>query len=243
MMDQQATGGLESWVDALARDGFVIIRRAIHAAHVETLRRLCASVGQSDAASRRRNTLFGIRHLLTNCSELRTMMTEPPYVELAQSVLGPDARPVYGVFFDKTSGANWPVPWHQDVAIHAGGAKHVTGYEPRPGKDGVSHLLPPVEVSEQMLAMRIHLDDTSATHGALRVIPGSHRHGRLSNEALQTLVQTTAAINCEAREGDVMLMRPLLLHASSACDSPTHRRVVHVEYSAFQLPEGLEWHG
>jgi len=39
----------------------------------------------------------------------------------------------------------------------------------------------------------------------------------------------------------VILMRPLLLHASSAATEPRRRRVVHLEYAAGPLPGGVEW--
>lgn len=92
-----------------------------------------------------------------------------------------------------------------------------------------------------MLAIRIHLDDATQNHGALRVITGSHRFGRMSDEQIQSMVAATEAHVCEVRAGDVMIMRPLLLHASSRCESPGHRRVIHIEYAAFDLPDGLEW--
>ncbi len=42
-------------------------------------------------------------------------------------------------------------------------------------------------------------------------------------------------------EGGLVVMRPLLLHASSPAKSPAHRRVIHVEYAATDLSGGLEW--
>jgi len=37
-------------------------------------------------------------------------------------------------------------------------------------------------------------------------------------------------------------MCPLILHASSKAVSPSHRRVIHIEYAGAELPGGLEWH-
>jgi hypothetical protein len=45
----------------------------------------------------------------------------------------------------------------------------------------------------------------------------------------------------EVKRGGVLAMRPLVLHSSSAAQTPRHRRVIHIEYSATVLPEGLEW--
>ena len=42
--------------------------------------------------------------------------------------------------------------------------------------------------------------------------------------------------------GDALLMRPLLLHSSGRLRTASHRRVIHIEYAAFALPGGLQWH-
>jgi ectoine hydroxylase-related dioxygenase (phytanoyl-CoA dioxygenase family) len=93
-----------------------------------------------------------------------------------------------------------------------------------------------------MLAVRLHFDDADEANGALRVLPGSHNFGRLSSEQIQQLRNQHSEVLCRAKAGDVMLMRPLLLHASSRSLSSEHRRVIHIEYAAFELPSKLRWH-
>jgi ectoine hydroxylase-related dioxygenase (phytanoyl-CoA dioxygenase family) len=105
------------------------------------------------------------------------------------------------------------------------------------------HALPPVKISEQMLALRVHLDDAGADHGALRVIPRSHLAGRLTQQQVREWTQRVPEVVVAVEAGDIMLMKPLLLHASSPCQSPGHRRVVHIEYAAADLPGGLQWAG
>jgi hypothetical protein len=57
-----------------------------------------------------------------------------------------------------------------------------------------------------------------------------------AREANETLV-------CRVKKGDCLIMRPLILHSSSAGTSPKNRRVVHLEFSAEALPNGLDWYG
>jgi hypothetical protein len=41
--------------------------------------------------------------------------------------------------------------------------------------------------------------------------------------------------------GGLILMKPLLVHASSPAIRPDHRRVIHLEFTAVELPDNLEW--
>lgn len=91
-----------------------------------------------------------------------------------------------------------------------------------------------------MLALRLHLDDCGEKNGPLRVIPKSHVHGLLTDDEILAYPKD-GAITCTANRGDAILMRPLLLHASSPATKPSNRRVVHIEYAAEALPIGLEW--
>ena len=51
-------------------------------------------------------------------------------------------------------------------------------------------MQPPVHVLEDMLALRFHLDDSHEDNGPLRVIPGSHRMGRLSVKTIAGITAT-----------------------------------------------------
>lgn len=150
--------------------------------------------------------------------------------------------PVRAIYFDKSSEANWLVPWHQDLTLAVRSRVEVPGFGPWSTKDGIPHVQPPVALLEQMLSVRLHLDEADASNGALRVLPGSHRLGRLSAEQITELRIRQAEELCTACAGDALLMRPLLLHASSRSVSPRHRRILHIEYAAFELPPGLNWH-
>lgn len=150
-------------------------------------------------------------------------------------------RAVRAIYFDKTPDANWLVPWHQDLTICVEEKREVSGFGPWTEKAGLHHVQPPAEVLGQMITLRIHLDDTGPENGALRVLPGSHRHGKLSAAEITRLRAEIAEEVCAASAGDALLMRPLLLHASSRSVIPGHRRILHIEFAGCELPDGLRW--
>jgi ectoine hydroxylase-related dioxygenase (phytanoyl-CoA dioxygenase family) len=184
----------------------------------------------------------GVRNLLDRAPEVQELADSAPIRELVEPVLGERAHPVRGILFDKTEDSNWKVPWHQDLTIAVKCRIDTPGYGPWTTKEGVLHVQPPVDVLENMLAVRIHLDDCGESNGPLRVIPGSHHLGRLSAEQIQNMQRTSSSTTCCVKAGGVILMRPLLLHTSSAAQSPGHRRVIHLEFAACDLPGGLSWH-
>jgi ectoine hydroxylase-related dioxygenase (phytanoyl-CoA dioxygenase family) len=94
-----------------------------------------------------------------------------------------------------------------------------------------------------MVTVRLNLDDCGAENGPVRVIPGSHLLGRLSPGEVQRVRESSEAVDTCLPAGGVLLMRPLLLHASSPATLPAHRRVVHLEFAVDALPAGLEWYG
>jgi hypothetical protein len=161
---------------------------------------------------------------------------------LVRPHLPSEPLPVRAIYFDKSPDANWLVSWHQDLTLALRTRVEVPGFGPWSIKDGVPHVQPPIELLQQMLTIRVHLDDADESNGALRVLPGSHRFGRLTSERIQELRAEQADHLCAVPAGDALLMRPLLLHASSRSTSPRHRRVLHIEYAGFRLPDKLNWH-
>jgi ectoine hydroxylase-related dioxygenase (phytanoyl-CoA dioxygenase family) len=132
------------------------------------------------------------------------------------------------------------VVWHQDCVIAVAERNEVNGWGPWSIKDGVHHARPSSELMSRMLAIRIHVDDCGSDNGPLRVIPSSHKQGFLSDREIQEYPKD-GAVTCLASRGEALLMRPLLLHSSSAAKSPNTRRVVHLEFAADELPCRLTW--
>ncbi len=148
---------------------------------------------------------------------------------------------VRGIFFNKTRSSNWKVVWHQDLTIAVRERREVNGFGAWTMKAGVLHVQPPPEVMSGILAIRLHLDESGIDNGPLRLVAGSHREGRFSAERIGSWDKENS-VTCTVPKGGALVMRPLLLHASSACVIPKSRRVIHLEFAAAELPQGLDWH-
>jgi len=183
----------------------------------------------------------GLRNILRLSQGVSSMARSPKLLDFAGELTGGDAFPVRAVLFDKTAGANWSAPWHQDMAIAVAQRIDTHGFGPWSVKDGIVHVQPPCEILANMVAVRIHLDDCQVDNGALKVVPGSHLHGELSTEAINQWTESHKPVTCELLKGGVLAMRPLVLHSSTRAASPRHRRVLHIEYASDELPNGLRW--
>jgi ectoine hydroxylase-related dioxygenase (phytanoyl-CoA dioxygenase family) len=229
-----------SWQSGLERDGYAVLPEVADPNTVASL--LHALAGISDIPSvRRRESIYGIRNLLDVVPEVSHFAESPAVRSVIETVLGPDSFPVRGILFDKTPDANWIVTWHQDLTIAVRERRDVPGFGPWSKKAGIAHVQPPAAVLDGMLTLRLHLDPCDLDNGPLRVCPGSHRFGRLDNAAIQTLRRERQEVVCPVPAGGALLMRPLLLHASSEAKRPGHRRVVHLDFAASALPDGLQW--
>jgi ectoine hydroxylase-related dioxygenase (phytanoyl-CoA dioxygenase family) len=226
----------------VGRDGFAIVPRVVGeeriAALLSALRAISEGVG-----ARRKGSVYAIRNLLEVVPSLREVAESAPVRSLVEPLLGAECFVVRAIFFDKTPEANWKVAWHQDLSIAVRRRVEAEGFGAWTEKAGVTHVQPPADVLRDMLALRLHLDASDETNGSLKVIPGSHLSGRLGAVEIQRWREGVEPVECHVPRGGALLMKPLLLHASSASREPRHRRVVHLEFAARELPSGLEWFG
>ena len=199
---------------------------------------------EGDGVLRRGAETYGMRDLLWRVPEIRQLASSVGVRELIEAVLGPEARVVRGLFFDKTLTTNWNLPWHQDLTIAVRERRDVSGFGPWTRKAGIPHVIAPSQVLERMITLRLHLDLCGPENGPLRVLPGSHRFGRLDAKGVArwTATVSKSAVDCLVPAGGAVLMRPLLLHASSSMIQPGHRRVIHLEFASVPLLGELQWY-
>jgi hypothetical protein len=206
----------------LATEGFEMMRNVFS---TETCADLIRELGPVSGAGRR----------------LEAFSPPPRLFELAAQRLENTPKAVRAILFDKSPDTNWLVTWHQDLTIAVREKREASGFGPWSVKEGLPHVQPPAELLERMLTLRLHLDDADEENGALHVLPGTHALGKLDTARIQALRAEISVHACKAKAGDVLLMRPLLLHASSKSTSERHRRILHIEFSGFELLGGLVW--
>jgi ectoine hydroxylase-related dioxygenase (phytanoyl-CoA dioxygenase family) len=156
-------------------------------------------------------------------------------------VLGSEAFPFRATLFDKNPYANWLVVWHQDAALPLRERRETPGWGPWSVKEGIVYAHAPATALRGVLALRVHLDDSTAENGPLRVIPGSHFKGLLTDAEVHEFAKRASSVDCPVPLGGVLAMRSLLVHSSTKSEVQSARRVLHIEYaSSTLLGEGLE---
>ena len=227
------------WARQFAEDGFAVLPSLYSPAEVAELLCCVENAPASGPNFRRSQEVFAIRNLLGEVPALWPLLVTDGLRALLGRLFPDGAHLVKAVYFDKPAGSNWLVPWHQDLMINVSERAALPGFGPWTSKpEGVS-VQPPVGVLDYVCTVRLHLDDCDATNGALRVVPGSQRRGVVPVAEVSAL--THAAVTCPVLAGGIMLMKPLLLHASSRSTSYRPRRVMHLEFSSVELPLGMQW--
>lgn len=173
------------------------------------------------------------------CRNLALMLRSN--LEIARH-LTTDSVAVQCTAFSKTPEANWLVSLHQDLSIPVRERVQNADCHGWSNKQGVLFVQPPVAVLERLVAIRVHIDACYAENGALRIVPGSHLLGRLRAGARAEVRNATGELNVPVERGGALLMRPLVLHASSKATVPNGRRVLHFLFGPRTLPLGLQWH-
>lgn len=163
--------------------------------------------------------------------------------QAAARLIGVGAMPVRALLFDKSPQRNWAVGWHQDRVIAVRERCDVQGYGPWSTKDGIPHVAPPADLLAGMVTLRLHLDPVGADNAPLLYAPGSHLLGMVPEGQVRQVVARCGERASLAMAGDVWAYATLILHASEPARSTGRRRVLHVDYAARGLPDGLEWLG
>jgi hypothetical protein len=220
-------------VRPIEQDGFAVVSNVVSAAIIS---RITESFGQFTA----RRSRAGIRNVL-GIPTIRELARQEALLSLAKKVLGEAATPFRATLFDKSAHSNWLVVWHQDTALPLRERRDVSGWGPWSVKEGVICAHAPASALKGVLAIRVHLDDSNADNGPLRLLPATHKSGVLSDDEIASVASKTSAVECHVNAGGLLLMRPLLVHASSKSKSDAPRRVLHIEYaSTLSFSNGLE---
>jgi ectoine hydroxylase-related dioxygenase (phytanoyl-CoA dioxygenase family) len=172
----------------------------------------------------------GARHLMIN-PVAATLARSARLVELSQEWLGNIAIPFRATLFEKTPTTNWLITWHQDTALPLTRRFEAQGWGPWSRKECVTYAHAPACALSRVVALRVHLDGSNEDNGPLRVMPGSHKSGVLTDAAVLEWVSTHQEVTCLTQRGGVIAMRPLLIHSSSKTRSVEPRRVLHIEYA------------
>jgi hypothetical protein len=152
-------------------------------------------------------------------------------------------RPVRVIYFDKGPDNNWALGWHQDRTIAVRQKVELPGYSVWTVKQGIPHVEPPMAIIEGMLTVRVHVDQVDRENAPLRIVPGSHRLGRINDSMCSQVAIDHGEMECHADAGDIWLYRTAIVHASHKSAVVSRRRVVQIDYSADELPAPLEWFG
>lgn len=185
-------------------------------------------------------TKAGARHVLS-VPVVRQVALDPRMVQIARRFVDAGATPFRATLFDKSGRANWLVVWHQDTALPLRERIEQPEWGPWSTKAGVLYAHAPAWALEQVVALRVSLDDSLTINGPLRVLPNTHRRGVLSEQEIEQLARGTSAVDCTTTSGGVVAMRPLTLHASSKAVEDRPRRILHIEYApAVSLAPGID---
>ncbi|MBD2767907.1 phytanoyl-CoA dioxygenase family protein [Hymenobacter sp. BT664] len=235
----KTTSGANPLAGRLQEDGFAILPGLYEPAEIAALLQCIEGAPASGPNFRRSQAVFAIRNLLGEVPELGPLLDTAALRALLTQLFPEGCQLVKAIYFDKPALSNWLVAWHQDLMINVDGRVELPGFGPWTSKPEGTSVQPPVAVLENMCTIRIHLDDCDASNGGLKVVAGTHQHGVLPPATLPAL--TPAAVVCAVPAGGVLLMRPLLLHASNRSTSARPRRVIHLEFASTELPGGLQW--
>jgi hypothetical protein len=221
------------------RKGYTVIDGVFSNVDIDQILKVIAEADQSNSKFRKTADLFAVRQFLKEVPQVVPIIFNDRLKNLLVDLFGNDYFAVKSIYFDKPELSNWFVAWHQDLTISVDKKADLPEFGNWTVKHDQFAVQPPLGILKDNFTIRIHLDNTGESNGALKVIPGSHLKGVYRPENIDW--DHEAIDICNVNKGGVMLMRPLVMHASDRTTNNEKRRVIHIEFSRAKLPDQINW--
>jgi ectoine hydroxylase-related dioxygenase (phytanoyl-CoA dioxygenase family) len=228
-----------TYQNQLAENGFSIVENIYSENEIDAILGVIENESADNWHFRKNNDLFAIRCFLKEIPTLNALIFNENLRQIIHN-LSPKYQAVKSIYFDKPPRNNWNVNWHQDLTISVLNKENTEGYKNWLPKDDYFSVQPTADILEDIVTIRIHLDDCNVQNGALRVLPKSHSH--IQDYVLLKDTFDKEEIVCEVKKGGILLMKPLTFHSSKRTENAASRRVIHIEFSSKELPKPLIWH-
>ncbi|MEO8534492.1 MAG: phytanoyl-CoA dioxygenase family protein [Flavobacterium sp.] len=227
-------------LEEINTEGFTIIDNVYNEKEIENIIALIENTTEKktkNSTFRKSQDLFAIRQFHKEIPETLDFIFNQNLKDIIQSTFGKGYFITKSIYFDKPEKSNWFVAYHQDLTISVNKKIEIENFENWTVKQNQFAVQPPTAILKKNFTIRIHIDKTTKENGALKVINNSHSKGVFRVENLEIEKETI----CEVEKGGIMIMKPLLFHASNKTTNNERRRVIHIEFSNQQLPNGLDW--
>lgn len=223
----------------IASNGYTIYNDVFNNEQLDAIIDVLTNIDTSRPTFRKTIDLFAIRQFLKEVPQVKQLLFADGLTKIITELFGNNYFIAKSIYFDKPEESNWFVAYHQDLTISVDRKLQVPGYGPWTIKHNQFAVQPPLSILQDNFTVRIHLDNTDEHNGALKVIKGSQLKQVYRPETIDWTTEIERV--CPVNKGGIMIMRPLLLHASNRTTNNKKRRVIHIEFSKAQLPAGLHW--
>lgn len=230
---------LNTYKSEIENLGFTTINNIYSNQEVEEMIEMISEAETSKDTFRKSVDLFAIRQFLNEIPATRKLIFNPKLNEIIEKIFGQNYFVVKSIYFDKPGTSNWYVFYHQDLTISVDKKINHENFGPWTTKYNQYSVQPPIEILENIFTIRIHLDETDEYNGALRVIEKSHLKKIYRPETIDWNIEKETT--CGVEKGGIMIMKPLILHSSGRTTNGKKRRVIHIEFSDYDLPKALRW--
>ncbi|HLP63105.1 phytanoyl-CoA dioxygenase family protein [Flavobacterium sp.] len=231
-----------NYKNTLNSEGFTIIESIYTNSEIDALLLIIEKAIENKSQNktfRQSDDLFAIRQFLHEIPEALDYIFNKKLSTLIKTTFSDDYFISKSIYFDKPEKSNWFVSYHQDLTISVNKKVELENFKNWTLKQNQYSVQPPESILKDNFTIRIHLDTTTKDNGALKVITKSHQKGIIRTEDFN--FENEDETLCEVKKGGIMLMKPLLFHASNKTTNNNRRRVIHIEFSKQKLPSDLKW--
>ena len=149
--------------------GFHVVNNVYNKDEISTISNFINNLDTSNPIFRKTNDLFAIRQFIKEFPEIKKLLFNERLKEIIKNIGGEDYFIVKSIYFDKPEKSNWFVSYHQDLTISVDKKIEDENFSNWTNKHNQFAVQPPKEILENIVTVRIHLDNTNEDNGALKI--------------------------------------------------------------------------
>ena len=178
--------------------------------------------------------IFELESVLETLPDLKTLLINMNLKKIIES-LGEGYSLIRSAYFDNRVSKPEKTVWRQRRRLTFPVKIEGADYSNWQLEGDFFSAEPPARIMQDMVIVRIHLDDSDQNNGELKIFKGSHSQ-ILDHSAIKVITENGLPSNCGILAGGIQILKPFILQSETKRSRSKKNRIIELTFSSSDLP-------